>query len=404
MSYVVQPMSYILMVMGLLILGLVLFLLLVVLHEFGHFIAARRGGVEVEEFGIGFPPMLFSKHFKNHKTKYTINLLPLGGFVRLKGEHDSDRTAGSYGAARMKTKIKIMLAGVGMNFAIAWFMLLILCIIGIPQLPLPGGEQQFKIASDSHETSNSLFVSYVEPGSPADDAGIKVRDKIVKAGPTSCSSNELCGVRVLSYTTFDDEKSLSDFTKENAGKEIELEVITSDGRVTHPDTVLRSDEEVSASKNTSTPKGFLGVVPYEYVIARSTWSAPIVAAGLTYQFTKVTLQGLGSAIKSLVIGNTSEATQNVSGPVGIFFVLKDGSSLGFRYVLLIVALLSLTLAIMNVLPIPALDGGRLFVTLLFLKLKKPLTSKIEERIHGTGFAALMILFVLITVVDVRRFF
>lgn len=390
--------------MGLLILGLVLFLLLVVLHEFGHFIAARRGGVEVEEFGIGFPPMLFSKHFKNHRTKYTVNLLPLGGFVRLKGEHDSDTTPGSYGAARMKTKIKIMLAGVGMNFAIAWFMLLILCLIGIPQLPLPGGEQQFKIASDSHETSNSLFVSYVEPGSPADIAGLTVRDRIIKAGPVVCPDTLVCGIRADPYTTFKDEQSLSEFTKVNAGKEVSFDVIRPGGEITTIDATLRSSEEVNASKNTDTPKGYLGVVPYEYVTARSTWSAPIVAAGLTYQFTKVTLQGLGSAVKSLVIGNAKEASQNVSGPVGIFFVLKDGSSLGFRYVLLIVALLSLTLAIMNVLPIPALDGGRLFVTLLFFKLKKPLTAKVEERIHGTGFAALMILFVLITVVDVRRFF
>ncbi len=387
--------------MGLIILGLVLFLLLVVLHEFGHFIAARRGGVEVEEFGIGFPPTLFSKHFKNHRTKYTLNLLPLGGFVRLKGEHDSDSTPGSYGAARMKTKIKIMLAGVGMNFAIAWFMLLVLCIIGIPQLPLPGGQEQFKIASDSHETSSSLFVSYVEPKSPADSAGLEVRDKIIKAAPVSCELRDNCD---YSFTRFQDEKSLSGFTKANAGKEIRFEVIGGNGMAKTVYATLRSSEEVNSSKGTDTPKGYLGVVPYEYVIARSTWSAPIVAAGLTYQFSKVTLQGLGSAVKNLVIGNAHEASQNVSGPVGIFFVLKDGSSLGFRYVLLIVALLSLTLAIMNILPIPALDGGRLFVTLLFRKLKRPLTPKMEERIHGTGFAALMILFVLITFVDVRRFF
>ena len=111
-----------------------------------------------------------------------------------------------------------------------------------------------------------------------------------------------------------------------------------------------------------------------------------------------------SALKNLVVGNASEASRNVSGPVGIFFVLKDGSTLGFRYVLLIIALLSLTLAIMNVLPIPALDGGRLFVTLLFRYIKKPLTPALEERIHGSGFAALMLLFIVITVVDVRRFF
>ena len=373
--------------MGLLILGLLLFLLLVVLHEFGHFIAARRNGVEVEEFGIGFPPAFFTKHFKNHKTKYTLNLLPLGGFVRLKGEHDSDTTPGSFGAARLKSKIKIMLAGVGMNFAIAWFMLLILCLIGIPQLPLPGGEQQFKIASDSHEKSNSLFVSYVEPDSPAENAGLKVRDQIVSI------NNE----QVIT------ENDLRQLTESLNGQSVDV-VYLRDKVESTIKVDLRNNTDVEASKSTDNPKGYLGVLPYEYRVLRSTWSAPIVAAGLTYQYTKVTLQGLGSALKDLVIGNTSEASQNVSGPVGIFFVLKDGSSLGFRYVLLIVALLSLTLAIMNVLPIPALDGGRLFVTLLFRIMKKPLSQKVEERIHGTGFAALMVLFLVITIVDVKRFF
>jgi regulator of sigma E protease len=280
-----------------------------------------------------------------------------------------------------------MLAGVGMNFAIAWFMLLILCIIGIPQLPLPGGEQQFKIASDSHEKSNSLFVSYVEPTSPAEKAGLKVRDQLVSINNTSLVT----------------EDDLRQATQALSGQTVEV-VYLRDKVETKTSVSLREENEVEASKNGGSPKGYLGVLPYEYRVMRSTWSSPVVAAGLTYQYTKITLQGLGSAIKDLVVGNASEASQNVSGPVGIFFVLKDGSSLGFRYILLIVSLLSLTLAIMNVLPIPALDGGRLFVTLLFRFLKKPLTQKVEERIHGTGFAALMMLFLIITVVDVRRFF
>src|SRR5688572_25792514 len=142
--------------MWLLVLGLALFLLLVVLHEFGHFIAARRANVEVEEFGIGFPPKIFGKKFKGHKTEYTLNLLPLGGFVRLKGEHDGDKAKGSYGASRLKSKIGIMLAGVGMNLAIAWLVLLVLSVIGMPQLPLPNDEAQFNIASDSHLVSDKL--------------------------------------------------------------------------------------------------------------------------------------------------------------------------------------------------------------------------------------------------------
>ncbi|HPD99531.1 MAG TPA: site-2 protease family protein, partial [Candidatus Saccharibacteria bacterium] len=132
----------------------------------------------------------------------------------------------------------------------------------------------------------------------------------------------------------------------------------------------------------------------------------------------LTLKALGEALYNLVsaffsaiTGNTKEARQeaskageNVSGPVGIFAILQQGTDLGYQFILFVVAVISLTLAIMNFLPIPALDGGRAFVMLLFKAMKKPLTPDLEARIHGTGFAALMILFVVITVVDIRRFY
>ena len=103
------------------------------------------------------------------------------------------------------------------------------------------------------------------------------------------------------------------------------------------------------------------------------------------------------------MGGAAEAGQQVSGPVGIFVLLKDGSILGIEFVLIIIAVISLTLAIMNVLPIPALDGGRLFVTWLFRIIRKPLSKRTEELIHGIGFAVLMALFLLITIVDIKRF-
>jgi len=148
----------------------------------------------------------------------------------------------------------------------------------------------------------------------------------------------------------------------------------------------------------------LGISPAEYTLRRSTWSAPIVAGGLIKQFTELTFKGLGSAVANVFRGEGNKASEQVSGPVGIFFILKQGSLMGYQFILLIIAIISLTLAIMNVLPIPALDGGRLFVTLLYRAIRKPLTPRAEDLIHGTGFAALMLLFVLITVVDVKRFF
>jgi regulator of sigma E protease len=122
------------------------------------------------------------------------------------------------------------------------------------------------------------------------------------------------------------------------------------------------------------------------------------------QFTAETLKGIGKALGNLVQGHGGKAGEQVSGPVGIVVLLKDGSVMGYEFVLMIIAIISLTLAIMNVLPIPALDGGRLFVTLLYRKvLRRPLSQETEERIHGTGFAVLMLLFIVITVVDINRF-
>ena len=117
----------------LLIFGLIMFIGLVVVHEWGHFIAARRSGVVVEEFGLGFPPRAKIVS-KKRGTIYSLNWLPLGGFVRLKGEHDSDTTPGSFGAATTADKIKIMLAGVGMNLLVAYILFTVLALMGMPRL------------------------------------------------------------------------------------------------------------------------------------------------------------------------------------------------------------------------------------------------------------------------------
>jgi len=186
--------------------------------------------------------------------------------------------------------------------------------------------------------------------------------------------------------------------------------------------VSRNGEEISKEITLNNSSPYLGVSSYSaqtgMEIRRSTWSAPIVAVGVMKDFTIATMKGLGNAISGLgsilagtVTGNKearqagqAEASSQVAGPVGIFAVLYEISKQGIGLVLFIIAIISLTLAIMNVLPIPALDGGRLFVMLLFRALKKPLKPELEEKIHGTGFMVLMALFVLITIVDIRRFF
>ena len=203
--------------------------------------------------------------------------------------------------------------------------------------------------------------------------------------------------------TVSSAEQLPEITKSFAGRKVNIDIVRS-GQSRSLQTQLRSVQEVEASQKTNNPKGYMGVSPAEFTIRRSTWSAPLVGVGIIKQFTVETLKGIGNALWDVIRGRGGEAGAQVSGPVGIVVLLKDGSLLGYEFVIMIIAIISLTLAIMNTLPIPALDGGRLFVTLLYRKvLRKPLSQETEERIHGTGFAVLMLLFLVITVVDIKRF-
>ncbi len=373
------------MTVFLLILGLVMFVGLVVVHEWGHFIAARRGGVEVEEFGVGFPPKVYEKKVKTKKSKFdfTVNLLPLGGFVRMKGENDADKRPGSFGAAPVGTKVKIMLAGVAMNLLVAYLLLTILAAAGMPKII----DNQFSIKSDSkviREVQNAdvVLAAEIVNDSPAQKAGIQTNDRILKIGDYTITNVD----------------QVAQATQANAGKKIAV-VVDRNGQNQTFLVTLNSE---------NTGNGYLGVASSSgrsgIELQRSTWSAPIVAGGLIVQFTKMTYQALGTAISSLFHGDTTKASEQVSGPVGIYYILQEGSKIGINFILLIIAIISLTLALINILPIPALDGGRLFVMLFFKAFHIPLTKSREEWIHGTGFALLMVLFVLVTIVDVKRFF
>jgi regulator of sigma E protease len=359
----------------LLILGLLLFVGLVVVHEFGHFLAARRNGVEVEEFGVGFPPRAWKRITKKGFI-FSINWLPIGGFVKLKGENDAATAPGSFGAAPFRTKTKIMLAGVAMNLVAAFVIFTALAWLGMPQLI----ENQYSVQSDTHVLTRQVLVGWVEPGSPASKAGLNVRDELVSIN----------GKSVTSAT------KLPELTKHYAGQTVRV-AYKRDGTTRSLQVHLRTPQQAK-------DKGMLGVAPAELTLTRATWSAPVQAVGLIGQFTQATFKGLGTALSALFQGDTKTASEQVSGPVGIVVVLHDGSLLGYQFVLLIIGLISLSLAIMNILPIPALDGGRFYVLLLSRVFGKKLSKDMEERIVGWSFAFLLILIGLITVVDVKRFF
>jgi regulator of sigma E protease len=387
--------------------GIILFIGLVLVHEWGHFIVAKRNGVKSEEFGLGFPPRAWGKKLKSGMT-LSLNWLPLGGFVKLKGENDSDERKGSLGAASLWAKSKIMLAGVTMNLLAGLAILTALALIGMPKLLTQDnvGQDQFTVASDTKIINQQLMFGPIQPGSPAQKAGFRSTDTLMSISAGGVTKN----VKTVGQ--------IHDATLDFAGRKVSI-VYKRDGQIQQKQVQLLSKAEVGASQNTNDPKGYLGIIPTSLQIQRSTWSAPIVAVGLTKQIVVLTFQGLGhafaglgSAIAGGVTGNhqarengQDQASSQVGGPVAIGVALWDYGSLGINFMLFLIALISLTLALMNVLPIPALDGGRLAMMLVSRGIfHRPLTRAMEEKIVGASFALLMGLIVLITFVDVKRFF
>lgn len=372
--------------------GLLILTFLVVIHEFGHAIAARRNGVEVEEFGIGFPPRAWGKKLKNGVV-FSLNWLPIGGFVKLKGEHDEATAEGSYGGANLWAKTKILLAGVVINWVAAAILFAIVALVGVPKM-LPN---QFSVQGDTTETKSAVIAATVVKGSPAEKAGLQGGDEITK----------LAGVGIK---TPDD---LTAATKQHAGQTVAL-------TFNHDKQSKTVDVALNSANNAQ--HGYLGVGPTQDITLRSTWSAPIVGVGLTGQFTYETVKGIGvllgqvgqgvaskfSADKAVQqSGNDalSQANKGVAGPIGIVFnIFPTFLHAGIVPLLLLTAIISLTLAVMNVLPIPALDGGRLYLTLIFHAIKKPLTKEREEKIVGYSFYALILLVIFISLLDVGKLF
>ena len=377
------------LILGILI-GLIVLVLLVTVHELGHAIVARRNGVVVEEFGIGFPPKAWGKKLKNG-VLFTLNWLPLGGFVKLQGEHDAASGKGDYGAATFWQKTKILLAGVAVNWILAVVLLMALAwTSGIPRI-IP---DQFSVAGDTTVISSPVMLGSLTKDYPAEKAGLKTGDTIISIANEKVSSTQ----------------AFVEATKEHRGETVPV-IYERDGKENTAKVALRDTDSAT-----------FGAGLGQREVIKSGWSAPVTAVATTAQFTWVTLQGLGDLVVNFFGGlfgqlsidaNTrerasaqlGEAGASVAGPVGILGVIFPAASeAGVSQLVFLAAVISLTLAVMNTLPIPALDGGRWFVTALYKVLKKPLTKEKEEKIHGTGFIVLMLLIIVITVADVIKFF
>ena len=378
------------------IIGIIVLTILVVAHEFGHALVARRYGTVVEEFGIGFPPKAWSKKLPKSilgkNVEYSVNWLPLGGFVRLKGEHDDDNGKGDYGTLTFWQKTQVLFAGVIVNWLLAVVLLTALALVGMPKL-LP---DQFHLANDATIIREPVELSLVSKNMPAEKAGLKVGDKIKTFDGIGVETPEM----------------LSRLSAAAHGKTVTIDYQRG-GRDESTRVTLRDSNTDKA--------GYLGTDSVQRELIRSTWSAPIVGVGATVQMTAVTLQGVGQMIWNGISGlamklvpdqavqtqanaKLTEVSAGVAGSVAIFgMIFPAAEKMGLSYILMIAAVISLTLAVMNALPIPALDGGRWFVTALYRLRKKTLTKETEEKIHGTGFLMLMVLVILVTIADIGKF-
>lgn len=371
------------------IIGLFLLMIIVVVHELGHAFAARRNKVEVEEFGVGFPPRA-KKLGKYKGTLVTLNWLPIGGFCKLKGESDAAKEKGTYGAASFWGKTQILLAGVTANAILAVIIFTILSLFGIPKVV----ENQFTIPGDTQAILSPVQVTNTpDPDSPAGKAEIQSGDEIVAINGESVT----------------DSIVLPKITEQNKGQKVSIEY-KHEGKLVKKDVTLRDGSD----------GGYLGVSVGQSEAFRATWSAPIVGVVNTGQFMWWTLNGLGDLVVNFASGvsgmlsfdastregaqaNLSKAGDSVSGPVGILGVIFPNAVMsGPTQLIFISGIISLTLAIMNLLPIPGLDGGRWLLTIIFRIIKKPLTEELEAKINGIGMMFLFSLIILITIVDISK--
>lgn len=355
------------------ILGLIILAILVIAHELGHALQAIRSGVVVEEFGVGLPPRALKKKLKNGLL-LTLNWLPLGGFVKLQGEYDSASNKGDYGAATFLQKTKILLAGVTANWLIAAVLLTFLAMTGMPKVLT----NQFSIPSDSQVINQPVEIASILKDHAAEKAGLKVGDKIIRFDNEEVPTTE----------------RLIDLSRQKKGQSV---------NIIYDRSGSEYKIEVKLGKDVST--GILGAGLGQRQLIKSTWSAPIVGVATTAQFTWTTIQGLGDLIGNIATSGLKTAGDSVTGPIGILgTVFPAAEQNGPTQLVLLTAIISLSLAVMNILPIPALDGGRWFTLVFFKLFKKKLTKEREEKIQAVGFYLLMTLIILVTINDVIRLF
>ncbi len=327
--------------------------ILVLFHEFGHFLAARLFGWEVEEFGIGYPPRLVGK--KIGGTIFSLNLVPFGGFCGFSEEE-------MYSQPKLE-QIGVMIAGILSNFVLGWLFLSVLFIVGYPSV------------------EGTVFVDQVSTGSPAEQAGVPKDSVIVSVNET-------------------DVKSMGDVVlvaQKEAGSELIL-------TVKDPNSGTVEDFRVVPRKGPPQGEGPLGVklrFEGEEKLERvSLLKAPLKGIETSFNILSDIINGLSWMLRQLIFAG--RVPTDVAGPVGVYSATLQVSQMGMKYLMQFMAFLSLNLSLFNLLPLPALDGGQLAFVAVEVVRGKRVRTDVKQFINAVGIALLVLLAILVTIQDVQR--
>jgi len=349
---------------------------LIVVHEVGHFTVAKKFGIRIDEFGLGYPPRA-KKLFSWKGTDFTLNWLPFGGFVRIFGE-DAPTEVGvptevgsdSFVSKNRGIQAAVLVAGVVANFIFAWFLISLGFMVGMPS----SATESFPI-----ENARTVITS-VMPNSPAFNAGFEPGDEIVSATRGDQVVEE-SALEVAEFIALSLEPINFAIIRDEMGLEIFVTPEMS-GTLGKPVIGVSMDE--------------LGIATLPPMRA--------VYQGLrtTTELTILTAQAIWGLLSDAVQGEGS--LSGLTGPVGLVGIVGDVSGLGFAYLLSLTALISINLTLINLLPFPALDGGRLLMVFVEAVSRKKIPARVTGSLNMIGFVFLILLMVLVTVQDVRNIF
>jgi regulator of sigma E protease len=337
---------------------------LVFVHEAGHFFAAKRAGMRVDEFGFGFPPRLWG--FKWKGTRYSINAIPFGGFVRIFGEEGEHRRApGSFGHSGWLAQLSVVLSGVCMNFLLAVVLLMACNFFGL-RVGL------FDAQTTARATDRRVQILQVAPDSPAAVGGLQPLDQILG---------------------FNTPEEVQQFAFAHVGERVALSVRRGTATLNIPLTL----------RTTVGPgQGPIGISLALTGVVRYSWRESIVRGIVdAWQLFTATVAGYWGLLASLF--TTGSLGADIAGPIGIAALTGQAARVGFTYLIQFVAMISVNLAVLNILPFPALDGGRAVIVALERIRRRPLNETVERALNTFGFAILLALMVAVTVKDVVQF-